>query len=57
MIVATTSTDDAGYYVINKAVLDRLIEGIVIRLTLESRGRHQLKGVEREQELFVARGT
>lgn len=26
-------------------------------LTLESRGRHQLKGVEREQELFVARDT
>jgi class 3 adenylate cyclase len=26
-------------------------------LTLESRGRHQLKGVEREQDLFVARDT
>lgn len=31
MIVATTSTDDAGKYVINKAVLDRMIEGIVIQ--------------------------
>jgi class 3 adenylate cyclase len=25
-------------------------------LTFESRGRHHLKGVERDQELFVARG-
>lgn len=31
MIVATTSTDDAGNYVINKAVLDRMMEGIVIQ--------------------------
>ena len=51
-IVATAAPGE----VLVSAVTRDLAEG-GRGLTLESRGRHRLKGVEREQELFVARGT